>query len=219
VTTATERKRIVVCCETPLDCQSLAWGLECFLTECDISHADSSEELVRQLRLDDPQLIVLDEQMALKASRSLSDHVSVRMSECRLAVIYDGLTQRQLDYVLQNRVSALLRRDCSLAEFTKSIEAALNGEPLIPAEVGYRVHVGPRGYLEVSQDLGAHLTDRQLDVLIRIAKGLSVKQVAQELRISTKSVESHKYRIMKSLAIDDRVDLCRWAIREGLIRA
>lgn len=219
MTTATERKRIVVCCETPLDCQSLAWGLECFLTECDISHADSAEELLRQLRLDDPQLIVLDEQMALKASRSLSDHVSVRMSECRLAVIYDGLTQRQLDYMLQNRVSALLRRDCSLAEFTKSIEAALNGESLIPGEVAHRVHVGPRGYLEVAQDLGAHLTDRQLDVLIRIAKGLSVKQVAQELRISTKSVESHKYRLMKSLEIDDRVDLCRWAIREGLIRA
>jgi DNA-binding NarL/FixJ family response regulator len=63
------------------------------------------------------------------------------------------------------------------------------------------------------------LTDRQWDVLLRIAEGRRVAEVAQALSISEKAVESHKHRIMRVVGAADRVDLCRWAIREGLIEA
>ena len=55
--------------------------------------------------------------------------------------------------------------------------------------------------------------------LLRIAQGRRVSEVADELEISSKAVESHKYRIMKTVGATDRVGLCRWAIREGLIDA
>jgi len=56
-------------------------------------------------------------------------------------------------------------------------------------------------------------------VLRHLAYGLSVKDVARKMHISVKSVDSHKYRIMQSLGIHDRVDLARYAIREGLVCA
>jgi DNA-binding NarL/FixJ family response regulator len=55
-------------------------------------------------------------------------------------------------------------------------------------------------------------------VLLRIAEGRRVAEVAADLHISEKAVESHKYRIMKAIGASDRVDLCRWAIREGFIQ-
>lgn len=61
------------------------------------------------------------------------------------------------------------------------------------------------------------LSNRQIEVLRNLAFGLSVKDVARRMHISVKSVDSHKYRIMQSLGIHDRVDLARYAIREGLV--
>ncbi len=62
-------------------------------------------------------------------------------------------------------------------------------------------------------------TQLQLDLLLRLAKGGSVKEVATALKMTPKAVDSHKYRIMKHLEIHDRVELSRWAIRSGLIEA
>ena len=61
------------------------------------------------------------------------------------------------------------------------------------------------------------LTNRERDVLVGVAEGYSAKQIAVALTLSCKSVESHKYRLMRKLNLHDRVDLCRYAIRQGLI--
>ncbi|MCG6154706.1 response regulator transcription factor [Rubinisphaera margarita] len=63
------------------------------------------------------------------------------------------------------------------------------------------------------------LTNRQREVLCLLAEGFSVKEIASMMHLSAKSVDSHKYRIMKKLKLNDRVRLARYAIREGLIEA
>ena len=63
------------------------------------------------------------------------------------------------------------------------------------------------------------LTNRQLDILRLLANGDSVKAVARKLHLSPKSVDSHKYRIMLKIGVNDSVHLSRYAIREGLIPA
>lgn len=61
------------------------------------------------------------------------------------------------------------------------------------------------------------LTLRQLEVMTLLAKGHNVRCVAVILRLSAKTVESHKYRLMKELGIENAVSLCRFAIRHGLV--
>lgn len=58
---------------------------------------------------------------------------------------------------------------------------------------------------------------RDRDVLLRLAHGESVKEVAQQLGMSFKAVDSLKYRIMRKLQVTDRVQLTRLAIRYGLL--
>lgn len=60
------------------------------------------------------------------------------------------------------------------------------------------------------------LSIQQLSILRHLARGESVKEIARILGRSEKSIDSHKYRIMHRLGIHDRVELCRYAIREGL---
>lgn len=60
------------------------------------------------------------------------------------------------------------------------------------------------------------LTPRQAQVLQHLSLGRSVKQIALLLKISTKTVDNHKTRLMKKLDIHDRVGLVLFAIRQGL---
>ena len=61
------------------------------------------------------------------------------------------------------------------------------------------------------------LTSRQLEVLRHLAIGRSVKEIAWKMHLKPKTIDSHKYNMMRRLDIHDRVSLARFAIREGLI--
>ena len=63
------------------------------------------------------------------------------------------------------------------------------------------------------------LSVRQLEVLRLLAEGKTVNEAAKKLRVTPKSVENNKYRIMKKLNLHRSVHLARYAIRTGLIEA
>ncbi len=60
------------------------------------------------------------------------------------------------------------------------------------------------------------LTPRETELLIYLARGLSTKQLAHAMGISAKTVDNHKVHLMNKLAIHDRVELARFAFREGI---
>jgi len=62
-----------------------------------------------------------------------------------------------------------------------------------------------------------NLPPRQRDVLRLIAQGLTMKQAAADLGISTRTAESHKYEMMEALGVETTADLIKYAIKLGLI--
>jgi len=61
------------------------------------------------------------------------------------------------------------------------------------------------------------LSPRQREVLRLLAEGHRVKEIAGELGLSVRTVETHKYEIMHLLGIDNTVELVKFAIRQGLV--
>jgi DNA-binding NarL/FixJ family response regulator len=62
------------------------------------------------------------------------------------------------------------------------------------------------------------LTPRQREVLKLISDGMTMKEIAVELNISTRTAESHKYEMMQALGVETTAELIRYAVRLGLIR-
>lgn len=63
------------------------------------------------------------------------------------------------------------------------------------------------------------LSEREREVLVLLAEGLSLKDIATRLNLSVKTVDAHKYKIMRKLDLHDRSELIRYAIRKGLVEA
>ncbi|MDA1017884.1 MAG: LuxR C-terminal-related transcriptional regulator, partial [Planctomycetota bacterium] len=63
----------------------------------------------------------------------------------------------------------------------------------------------------------SELSDRQLEVLKLLATGLSIRNVAETLQLARKTIEHHKRRLMSRIGAENQVEVCRYAIRHGLI--
>ena len=61
------------------------------------------------------------------------------------------------------------------------------------------------------------ITPRQREVLKLISRGLTMKEIASELNISTRTAETHKYEMMQTLGVETTADLIRYSLRLGLI--
>jgi DNA-binding NarL/FixJ family response regulator len=75
------------------------------------------------------------------------------------------------------------------------------------------------GFLEsqTAAERPAHdpLSDREREVLVRIARGFSNKEIAAELSLSVKTVETYKARVAEKLGLRSRVDIVRYAAQQG----
>jgi DNA-binding NarL/FixJ family response regulator len=203
-----------------LTAESLAWCLKSYGGFRNIVSVSSAQDLLSAIRSQRPAVVLAGERVVVRALREIFTELAVRLGETRIAVFGDGLTDRQLDLVVHNRVTGLLSREETMRRLSEQLTQVAAGQAVLSEHLAGRVETAVDGRFRCLAS--AHmekLTDRQWDVLLRIAEGRRVAEVAQALSISEKAVESHKHRIMRVVGAADRVDLCRWAIREGLIEA
>lgn len=200
--------------------ESLAWCLNAYGGFRNVSTVSSAADLLQCLRGQRPRVVLISERLVTTGLREIFSELAVRLGETRIVVFADGLTDRQLDLIVNNRVAGLVSRQDGMRTISEQLIQAAAGQIVLSDQLADRVRLGSDGRFQCTASAQLRkLTDRQWDVLLRIAEGGRVSEVAEALSISEKAVESHKYRIMRAIGASDRVDLCRWAIREGLIEA
>ena len=105
-----------------------------------------------------------------------------------------------------------LLKDVRPAELADAIRKASRGEALLASSVAARLMQEVAG----GPPPAATLTDRELEVLRLIARGMSNKLIARELVVSEKTVKTHVSNILAKLHLSDRTQAALYAVREGL---
>jgi DNA-binding NarL/FixJ family response regulator len=203
-----------------VNAESIAWCLKAYGGFRNVTAVSTSAELLLAIRSQRPQAVLICEKLIVKGLRDIFSELAVRLGETRVAVFGDALTDRQLDLIVNNRVTGILSREDAMKKISEQLSQVSAGQAILSEHLARRVQLTRDGNFRcTASGQMRKLTDRQWDVLLKIAEGRRVAEVAEALEISEKAVESHKYRIMRAVGATDRVDLCRWAIREGLIDA
>ena len=119
---------------------------------------------------------------------------------------------------LEAGASGYVLKDAPSKQLVYAIrEAKKGGKYLSPSVVNKVVSQ----YLQTSvrpKDTYDLLSSREREVLKMLAEGLSVKEVAYRLKLSVKTVEAHKYNLMRKLDVHDRTELVKYALQKKLIR-
>ncbi len=172
-----------------------------------------SVSLVSRLQ---PSLVIVDPVAEPIIIDRLLRTLSIRLNESHLVVLTEEPTDRLLEQIAQHQVSCLSKAIASseLVSYLQRIDA---GETCFSPTIAERLIIARDGVRVKRRSALGMLTDRQIEVLRQIALGHRVKDIAKQMHLSTKSVESHKYRIMNRLGMRDRVELALYAVREKLI--
>ncbi len=118
---------------------------------------------------------------------------------------------------LQAGASGYILKDSPPAQLVYAIQTVSKGEQYLSPRALKAVvtqFAQASDHVRSSYDL---LSDREREVLMLLADGASLKEVATRLNLSVKTVDTHKYNLMRKLDIHDRAELIRYAIRKKLV--
>jgi len=166
-----------------------------------------------------PRVAVVEIDLENRSGFEIAGDLAMRQRETKVILYSVAMPDIYVDQALRTKVAGYVLKTDSLANLVTAVQRVANGGTFYSDSIRERITLDPlTGQMKTQcESRLATLSDRQIEVLRNLAIGLSVKDVAKKMHISVKSVDSHKYRIMQALEIHDRVDLARYAIREGLV--
>lgn len=112
--------------------------------------------------------------------------------------------------------SAFLLKEAAASELTQAIDQALKGGTYVtPRAAEGLTNISLRDPKD--REHAPKPTPRQREVIQLLAEGRSMKEVASELKITTRTVAGHKYAVMELLQLKTNADLVQYAIEHGII--
>jgi DNA-binding NarL/FixJ family response regulator len=160
-----------------------------------------------------PDIAVLDVAMPVLNGVDAAYEIARNKPDCPVILLSGVEDARFVKEALKAGVRGFVQKSQGSDDLVHAIEEVLAG----------RLYVSPGASQAIvdacaTQDgRGTQLTPRERQVLQLVGEGKSTKQIAETLRISVKTAEFHRGRLMKKLNVHDTANLVRYAIREGFI--
>jgi NarL family two-component system response regulator LiaR len=174
--------------------------------------ADGEEAIEAAERLR-PDVVLMDLVMpeldGLAAMRALRE----RVPGARVIVLTSFADDDKLLPALRAGAAGYLLKNAEPQELARAVRAAHAGEALLDPHVAARLVDALAGEKEPLD----RLTPREREVLQLIGRGFSNKRIAQELRLSEKTVKTHVGHVLAKLGVDDRTQAAVFAVRAGLV--
>lgn len=180
-----------------------------------VAEAEDGQQLLELLPSCTPDVLVLDLSMPGLSGVELLKRLRLSYPQLPVLVLSMHTDPDVVARVLRAGAAGYLSKNCSPAVLVEAVHrTAAKGHYIDPALVDAVVfRYGSKIDAEVA---AGQLSPRELQVLERIAAGLSLGQIAQELHLSPKTVSTHKMHLMKKLDLRNSVDLLKYAVRHGM---
>jgi DNA-binding NarL/FixJ family response regulator len=184
-----------------------------------VGEASSGLEAIELATRLEPDLVLMDIAMPGLGGLEATLEIRKRLPRVKVVVLSQYSEPEYVRRFLKAGVSGYVLKRAAGAELVAAIRAVLRGGLVLDPEIA-------RGALQESgasagdaPDAYETLTDREKQILKLVAEGHSNKEVADLLGISVKTAMSHREHLMAKLAVHNRTELIRFAIRRGVIRA
>jgi DNA-binding NarL/FixJ family response regulator len=178
--------------------------------------ATGSEAVSLAARLQ-PDVVVLDISMPGESGLQVATRLRDGSPEPRILILS---MHDNAEYVLESvRAGAhgYLLKDTAATELRSAIRSVCRGESYFSPPIATRLREALRGEQETHAGTLAQLTTREREVLHGVARGRTNKEIAGELGISHRTVETHRESLMRKLQIRTVAELTRFALGAGIV--
>lgn len=184
-----------------------------------VAEAGSGQQAVELAATLAPDIVLMDISMRDLGGLDAAEAILKNNPATRVIMLSMHDSEEYVTQAFRIGVSGYVLKDAAPEELEFALRAVVGGETYLSPRVSSRVvgHYVQRP-VENSSELGLDLlSPRQKEILKAIAEGRSTKQIAFDLSVSVKTVETHRAQIMERLDTRDIAGLVRFAVRVGLV--
>lgn len=181
-----------------------------------IGEAATGREVLEQLRVGAWELLLLDINMPDRSGLDVLRQVRSTHPETRVLVL-SGFPERQYAVnVLRAGASGFLSKESAPEELLKAVRAVLAGRRYVSSTLAELLVSDLDG--DAQQPLHARLSEREFQILCKLAAGRAVSEIAAELCISVKTVSTYRARVLQKMNLKTNADLTAYALHNALIQ-
>jgi DNA-binding NarL/FixJ family response regulator len=184
-----------------------------------VGEARDGHRAVEMAHASRPDVVVMDIAMPRLNGLEATRQILAAAPATRVLVLSAHSDEDYVERASELGAAGYVLKQASLADLAKAIREARAGAMYVSPSIAQRIQ-GP-GATPLTRGIPAkptpRLTVREAEVLQRIAEGMSNRESAAELGISSKTVEKHRQSLMTKLDIHDIAGLTRYAISRGIV--
>lgn len=179
--------------------------------------ARDGREVLEKVALHRPEVVVMDITMPKLGGLETLERIRAEHPGVKVVLLSMHSEDTFVRSAVSLKVDGYVLKDTNPEEVVLAVRAAVTGgsyfSPLVSNAMVEHLQdakAGLMGPFDV-------LSKREREVLRQIAEGLSAKEIASQLEISTKTVEAHRSSLMRKLGVRKATELVRYAVRHGLV--
>jgi DNA-binding NarL/FixJ family response regulator len=183
-----------------------------------IDEAGNGREAVRLAGRNKPDVVLMDVRMPEMDGLEATRQITASDPDTKVIVLTTFDVDDYVYGALRAGASGFLLKDAGGDQLVDAIRVVASGEALIAPSVTKRLIAEFAGRPEATEVKGLEdLTERELEVLAQVARGLSNAEIAEELYVSETTVKTHVSHILTKLRLRDRVQAVVVAYESGLV--
>ncbi|MFZ5945184.1 MAG: response regulator transcription factor [Bacillota bacterium] len=190
---------------------------------CVIGEAENGQEAINICRDNNPDILLLDLQMPKMDGLETLTEVKKILPQLKVLILTMHEDDEILIQAMRNNANGYILKKAPEDQLLQAIRAISSGETFLD---GINTKAFIRAVFEERRSdseqkgqviSGKKLSQREKEVLKLVAQGFTDKEIAEDLNISIKTVESHKHRIKEKLGLKRLAELIRYAIENNIL--
>lgn len=216
--TVEKRTRVLLADDHPIVRAGIRAELEKLPSVEVVGEASDGREALELIKAQQPDLVFMDISMKGLNGLEATARISREFPEVRVVILSMHQNEEYFWQALKSGAAGYLLKKAATAELSTAVARVTNGEIYLTREMSNKlVKKLPIQQIAHQKSPLERLTDRQREILQLIAEGQTTKAIALILKVSPKTVEYHRAKLMERLNIFDIPGLVRFALQSGLI--
>ena len=184
-----------------------------------IGEAQNGIELIELFKHNDIDLAIIDISMGPMDGIEASKIIKKEFPNTKILILSMHKEKSFVLASLKAKADGYILKECAFEELILAIKTVLENRIFLSSTINDLViqeYLNLQNPSQRGETNASSLTPRESEILKLIADGLSTKEIAHQLNVSPKTIESHRLQIMEKLKITSIAHLIRYAIKEGL---